>query len=107
MARMKVDILGVSEVGWPEAGDIWNGEYRFLFTGILEENPGMGGVSVMLEKDIETKVKRCVQHREIIILVKIEIKPKDTVVVQVYMSTSNSSDRQIEEVYEQINKAKR
>jgi len=30
IARMIIDILGVSEIRWPEAGDIWRGEYRFI-----------------------------------------------------------------------------
>jgi len=105
MARMNIDILGISEVRWPESGDIWSGDYRFIYSGTSVENPGRGGVSIMLRKDIGKKVKSYVQYSERIILVKIETKPKDTIIVQVYMPTSNSNDSQVEEVYEQIEKA--
>lgn len=44
------------------------------------------------------------QYNKRIVLVNIETKPKDTVVVQVYMPTSNSCDAEIEEVYNGIEK---
>ncbi|KAL4125923.1 hypothetical protein QTP88_010160 [Uroleucon formosanum] len=105
MARMSIDILGISEVRWSETGDIWRGDYRFIYSGTSVENPGRGGVGIMLRKDIGKKVKSYVQYSERIILVKIETKLKDTIIVQVYMPTSNSNDSQVEEVYEQIEKA--
>lgn len=44
------------------------------------------------------------QYNERIILVKMETKPKDTVVVHVYMPNSNSCNTEIEEVYDDIEK---
>ncbi|XP_025425707.1 craniofacial development protein 2-like [Sipha flava] len=105
MARMSIDILEISEVRWLETGDIWSGNYRFIYSGTSVKYPGRGGVGIMLRKDIGKKVKSYVQYSERIILVKIETKPKDTIIVQVYMPTSNSNDSQVEEVYEQIEKA--
>lgn len=104
MTRMNIDILGISEVRWPEAGNMWSGDDRFIYSGTSAENPGRGGVGIMLRKDIGKKVKNYVQYSERIILVKIETKPKDTIIVQVYMPTSNSNDSQVEEVYEQMEK---
>lgn len=43
---------------------------------------------------------------ERIILVKIETKPKDTIIVQIYMPTSNSSEMELEEVYKGIEEVK-
>lgn len=57
MARMSIDILGISEVRWPENGDIWSGDYRFIYSGTSVENPGRGGVGIMFRKDIGKKVK--------------------------------------------------
>lgn len=45
------------------------------------------------------------QYNERIILVSTETKPKGWIIVQVYMSTSNRSEREIEEVYERIEKS--
>jgi exonuclease III len=57
-----------------------------------------------MSKAIGKKVKGFVQYNERIILVKIETKPKDTIIVQAYMPISNSSERELEEVYEGIEK---
>jgi len=104
MARMKIDILGLSEMRWPRAGDLWSGEYRLIHTGTADNNPGLGGVGIIMSKAIGKKVKGFVQYNERIRLVKIETKPKNTIIVQVYMPTSNSSERELEEVYEGIEK---
>jgi len=104
MARMKIDILGLSEMRWPKAGDLWSGKYRLIHTGTAENDPGIGGVGIIVSKAIGKKVKGFIQYNERIILVKIETKPKDTIIVQVYMPTSNSSERELEEVYEGIEK---
>ncbi|XP_025412828.1 craniofacial development protein 2-like [Sipha flava] len=104
MARMKIDILGLSEMRWPRAGDLWSREYRLIHTGTADNNPGFGGVGIIMSKAIGKKVKGFVQYNERIILVKIETKPKDTIIVQAYMPTSNSSERELEEVYEGIEK---
>lgn len=55
MARMNTDIMGVSDVRWPEDGNLWNEDYRFIFSGTWQENPGRGGIGIMLRKDIGNK----------------------------------------------------
>lgn len=45
-----------------------------------------------------------IQYDERIILVKFQTKPKDKVVVQVYMAATISSDKELEEVYKNIEK---
>jgi exonuclease III len=43
-----------------------------------------------------------VQHSEGIVMVKIALKPTDTVLLQVYMPTTEYEDEAVEEVYEEI-----
>lgn len=40
MARMNIDILGILEVRWLEAGDMWSGDYSFVYSGTSADNPG-------------------------------------------------------------------
>lgn len=55
MARMKIDIHGLSELRWPRAGDLWSGEYRLIHTGTAENNPGIGGMDIIMCKAIGKK----------------------------------------------------
>ncbi|XP_008180216.1 craniofacial development protein 2-like [Acyrthosiphon pisum] len=104
MDKMKVDILGKSEMRWPKSGDFWSGDHRIIYTGASEKKPGTGGVGIIMNKTLGKKVKGYIQYDDRIILVKFQTKPKDTIVVQVYMLTSNSNDEEVEEVYENIDK---
>jgi len=67
MARMKIEILGLSELRWPRAGDLWNGEYTLVHTGTAENNQGIGGVGIIISNAIRRKVKGFVQYNEKII----------------------------------------
>lgn len=51
-----------------------------------------------MNKALGQKVKGYVQYNERIILVRFQTKPKDTIVAQLYMPTSNSSEEELEEV---------
>lgn len=39
LARMKFDILGLSEMRLPRAGNLWTGEYRLIHTKTAVNNP--------------------------------------------------------------------
>lgn len=67
MARMKIDILGLSKMRWPRAGDLWKGEYILIHTGTAENNPGIGGVGIIMSKTIGKKFKGFVPYNERII----------------------------------------
>jgi hypothetical protein len=55
MMSMNIDILRISAVRWPEAGDIWSEDYRFIYSGTSAETPGREGVGIVLRKDIGKK----------------------------------------------------
>ena len=104
MDRMETDIIGISEMRWPEPGDFRSGDYRIIHTGTNQGTTGIGGVGVILNGKLGNLVTGYVQFSSRIILVKLGTKPKDTVIVQVYMPTSSEEDEVIETMYEDINK---
>lgn len=72
MRRMKLDILGISEMRWRGTGDFWSDEYRVIYSGTEEgERTGQKGVAIILEKALGLKILGYVQHSDRIILVKI------------------------------------
>jgi len=50
MNKMKIDILGISEMRWPKSGDFWSGDHRIIYTDASEKKPGTGGVGIIMNK---------------------------------------------------------
>ncbi|XKL59324.1 hypothetical protein PGB90_000340 [Kerria lacca] len=98
MERMSMDVIGISEVRWPEDCDFWTGEYRMICTG---GKKGQAGVGIIMNRKVGTRVQSYIQHSERIILVRVEVKPVPIVLVQVYMPIGSYSEEEIEEIYEE------
>ncbi|XP_067004726.2 craniofacial development protein 2-like, partial [Anabrus simplex] len=99
MDRLKLDVVGISEVRWQEKQDFWSGDYRIINT---KSNRGNAGVGLIMSKEIGQRTNYYDQHSERIIVVKIDTKPRPTTIVQVYMPTSSAHDEEIERIYEEI-----
>jgi len=99
MKRNQINILGLSEARWKGNGDFISNGYRIIYSGGRKHT---NGVAVVLDKHQATKVKKVIQRNDRIILVKIDAEPKDIIIIQVYMPTSQHSDQEIEEIYESI-----
>lgn len=73
-----------------------------LHSGTATNRPGYGGVSIILRKKLGDRVKGYVQYNERLIVVRIETKPKDAVIAQVYMPTTDEKDEVVEHCYEDL-----
>ncbi|XP_068085627.1 craniofacial development protein 2-like, partial [Anabrus simplex] len=99
MDRLKLDVVGISEVRWQEHRDFWSGDYRIINTN---SDRGNAGVGLIMNKKIGQRVSYYDQHSERIIAFKIDTKPIPTTIVQVYTPTSSADDEEIERIYEEI-----
>ena len=99
MGRLKLDVVGISEVRWQDEQDFWSGDYRIINT---KSNRGNAGVGLVMNKKIGHRVSYYEQHSERLIVAKIDTKPQPTTIVQVYMPTSAADDEEIEKMYEEI-----
>ena len=99
MDRVKLDIVGISEVRWQDEQDFWSGDYRVINTKSVGGNAGVG---LVMNKKIGMRVIYYDQRSERIIIGKIDTKPTPTTIVQVYMPTSSADDEEIEEMYDEI-----
>jgi len=55
-----------------------------------------------MNKDMGKRVNTVIQYNHRIIAIKIDTKPVNTFIIQVYMPTSGHGDDEVEEMYEQI-----
>ena len=99
MVKMKLNIVGLSEVRWKGVGDFMSDDVRVIFAGGEESQRG---VAVVLDKDTAKRVTKIIQHSDRLVMVKIEAKPVDLVIFQLYMPTSDHEDEEVEELYEAL-----
>ena len=102
MARLGVDILGISETRWPNNAHVGIDGYSFVYSGGENHSRGVG---VMFSP----RLKRCFigfwPVSERVMLVKFAARPFDLVVVQVYAPTSECSEEILEAFYSDLDKA--
>jgi hypothetical protein len=58
MGRMKINVLGLSEVRWKEAGDFMSDKWRVVYSGGQESQRG---VAIILGEDLGRRVRKVVQ----------------------------------------------
>lgn len=97
MRRMKIGILGLSEINWSGKDDFWSDEFRVIYSGEMH-----AGVGLIVNREWGNRVKSVVLYSGRIIMVRFDCEPRDLVVIQVYMPTSSYSDEYVEEMYEQL-----
>jgi len=99
MVRNKLDIIGLSEIRWEGSGELASDEMTLFYSGDVK---GMNGVGFIVNRKIRSRVQRVIYEGDRIIAIRLGMKPKDVLIIQVYMPTSQRSDEEIEEIYERI-----
>ena len=100
MARVNVDILGISELKWTGMGEFnWDDHYIYYCgTESLRRN----GVAIMVNKRVWNAVLGCNHRNDRMISVHFQGKPFNIMVIQVYAPTSNAEEGEVERFYEDI-----
>jgi len=88
MERLKIHVIGISELKWTGKGDFWSEGYRIIFS---RDDHRVTGVGFILNKEIRKKVVEFVQYNDRIISIKIETKPVNTFILQVYIYVNLNS----------------
>ena len=98
MARVNVNILGISEIRWTRMGDFNSDDHYIYCCG--QESLRRNGVAIMVNKRIRNAVLGCNLKNKRMISVRFQIKPFNIMVFQVYALTSNAEEGEVEQFYE-------
>ncbi|GFO38874.1 endonuclease-reverse transcriptase [Plakobranchus ocellatus] len=101
--RMKLNILGLSEVRWKGAGKITSGGHEIIYSGGTESEKGTG---IIVDQTVSKAIKGYWALSDRVLLVKIAGKPVDLNIIQVYAPTANSNDEDLDKFYNDLDTAK-
>ena len=100
MARVNVDILGISKLKWTGMGEFNSGDHYIYYCG--QEFLRRNGVAIMVNKRDRNAVLGCNLKNDRIISVRFQGKRFNITVTQVYAPTSNAEKAEIERFYEDL-----
>ena len=98
MARVNVDILGISELKW--MGEFNSDDHYIYYCG--QESLRRNGVAMMVNKRVWNAVLGCNLKNDRMISVCLQGKSFNITVIQVYAPTSNVEEAEVEWFYEDL-----
>ena len=100
MARVNVNILGISKLKWTGMGEFNSEDHYIYYCG--QESLRRNGVAIMVNKRVRNAVLRCNLKNDRMISVGLQDKPINITVIQVYALTSNAEEAEVERFYEDL-----
>ena len=100
MARVNIDILGISELKWTGMGE-FNSDDHYIYYS-RQESLRRNGVAIMVNKRVRNAVLGCNLKNDRMISVHLQGKPFNITAIQVYAPTSNAEEAEVEWVYEDL-----
>ena len=100
MARVNIDILGISELKWTGMGE-FNSDDHYIYY-CRQESLRRNGVAIMVNKTVQDAVLGCNLKNKRMISVRFQGKPFNITVIQDYAPSSNAKEAEVERVYEDL-----
>ena len=100
MARVNVDILGISELKWTGMGGFNSDDHYIYYCG--QESLRRNGVAIMINKRVRNAILACNLKNDRMISGRFQGKPFNITVIQVYAPTSNAEEAEVEWFYEDL-----
>ena len=94
MAKVNVDILGISELKWTGMGEFNSDDHYIYYCG--QESLRRNGVAIMVNQRVQNVVLGCNLKNDRMISVHFQGKPFNITVIQAYAPTSNTEEAKVE-----------
>ena len=100
MARVNVDILGITELKRTGIGEFNSDDHYIYYCG--QESLKRNGVAIIVNKRVQNAVLECNLKNNRMISVHFQGKPFSITVIQVYDPTNNAEEAEVEQFYEDL-----
>ena len=100
MARVNVNILGISELKGTGMGEFNSDDHYIYYCG--QESLRRNGVAIMVNERVQNAVLGCSLKNDRMISVHLQGKPFHITVIQVYAPTSNTEEAEVEWFFEDL-----
>ena len=99
MARVNIDILGISELKWTRMGE-FNSDDHYIYY-CRQESLRRNGVAIIVNKRVRNDVLEC-SLKNRMVSVHFQGKPFNITVIQAYAPTNNAEEAEVEQFYEDL-----
>ena len=96
MARVNVNVLGISELRWTGMGE-FNSDDHYIYY-CRQESLRRNGVAIMVNRRVQNAVLGCNLKNDRMISICFQGKPFSITVIQVYAPTSKAEEAEAEAV---------
>ena len=100
MARVNIDILGISELRWTGMGEFNSDDHYIYYCG--QESLRRNGVAIMVNKRVQNVVLGCNLKNNRMISVHFQGKSFNITVIEAYAPMSNAAEAEVEQFYEDL-----
>ena len=100
MARVNINILGISKLKWTGKGEFNSDDYFIYYYG--QESLRRNGIALMVNKRVHNAVLGCNLKNDRMISVHFQGKPFNITVIQIYAPASNAEEAEVEQFYEDL-----
>ena len=98
--KSDVDILGINKLKWTGMGEFNSDDHYIYYCG--QESLKRNGVAIMVNKRVRNAVRGCNLKNDRMISVRLQGKPFNIAVIQIYAPTSNTEEAEVKRFYEDL-----
>ena len=100
MARVNVNILGISELIWTGMGEFNSDDHYIYYYG--QESLRRNGIAIRVNKRVQNAILGCNLKNDRMISVHFQGKAYNVTVIQAYAQTSNAEEAEVKRFYEDL-----
>ena len=100
MARVNIDILGISKLRWTGMGE-FNLDDHYIYH-CRQESLKRNGVAIIVNKRVQNAVLGCSLKTDRIISVHLQGKPFNITAIQVYAPNNNAKEAEVGRFYDDL-----